>query len=58
MTISTDTLKARAAEYKADIRAGYNLANRSGAPRNHPLQNLLNFIEGELRYRERVQSKP
>lgn len=57
MTISTDTLKARAAEYQAEIRAGYNFINRKGVPYNKPLQNLLNFIEGELRYRERVQNR-
>lgn len=55
MAISTDTLKTRAAEYQAEIRAGYNFISRKGAPRNEPLQNLLNFIEGELRYRERAQ---
>ena len=57
MSISTDTLKTRAAEYQAEIRAGYNFVSRKGAPRNEPLQNLLNFIEGELRYRERVQKQ-
>ena len=55
MTISTDTLKARAAESQAAIRAGYNFANRNGVPYSKPLHNLLNFIEGELRYRERIQ---
>ena len=57
MTISTDTLKARAAEYQSKIRAGYNLVSSNGAPRNTPLQNTLNFIESELRYRERVQKQ-
>jgi hypothetical protein len=55
MSISTDTLKTRAAEYQAEIRAGYNLASRNGAPRNAPLQNTLNFINGEICRRERVQ---
>jgi hypothetical protein len=57
MAVSTDTLKTRAAEYQADIRAGYNFTRRTGVPRNEPLQNLLNFIEGELRYRERAQNR-
>ena len=55
MAISTDTLKTRAAEYQAEIRAGYNLASRNGVPRNAPLQNTLNFINGEICRRERVQ---
>lgn len=54
MTISTDTLKARAAEYQSEIRAGYNLVSRNGAPRSAPLQNTLNFINGEIRHRERA----
>jgi hypothetical protein len=57
MAILTDTLKARAAEYQAEIRAGYNLVSSNGVPRNTPLQNTLNFIESELRYRERVQKQ-
>ena len=55
MSISTDTLKTRAAEYQVEIRAGYNLASRNGVPRNAPLQNTLNFINGEICRRERVQ---
>jgi hypothetical protein len=57
MSISTETLKARAAEYQAEIRAGYNFVNRKGVPYREPLHNLLNFIEGELRYRKRVQKQ-
>ena len=55
MSISTDTLKIRAAEYQAEIRAGYNFINRKGVHYNAPLQNTLNFINGEIRRRERVQ---